>query len=189
MSDWPPYAPERTHVVAFGSIVQQFARHEYLIQAIIAKLIGASYPNTALITSDLGYAGKRNAILSLLKVIDIKDKTRERIAWHLGELHKQNQLRNHIAHSLWTTGTRLNSIKPLGADARGGQAKFNGLDEDDRDYTIDEFIDIADELSENYDRFVSFLNSVKLLTPLPIAENIEHRSSPTSSSEGTPSDK
>jgi hypothetical protein len=101
------------HMVAFGSIVQHFARHENLMQSVMSMLLQVPMSNIAFLTGGLGYASKRDARLSLLRDIEIAQDRKERIRWFLGELHKFNQLRNHIAHSVWKAGTRPQSIKPL----------------------------------------------------------------------------
>jgi hypothetical protein len=101
------------HMAAFGSIVQHFARHEYLMQSIMSMLLKVPVSNIAFLTGGLGYAAKCDALLSLLRDIEIAEDQKERIRWFLGELHKFNQLRNHIAHSVWKAGTRPQSIKPL----------------------------------------------------------------------------
>jgi hypothetical protein len=187
MTDRSEYVVTADHMAAFGSIVQEFARHEYLMQTLARSLLHAPHlSNVALLTAGLGYSGKRDAILSLLRDVELPDGQAERVRWFLGELHKHNQLRNHIAHSIWKAGTRAESIKPLGADARGGKARFIGLDPAEKDWLLDELIDAANELGTNYDRFVDYLESVSLMPPRPMAEKTEQSSSPTSSSEGSP---
>ena len=165
MADNLEYVPTFDHMAAFGSIVQHFARHEHLMQGIACALLRVPLSNVALLTAGLGYSGKRDAILSLLRDVDIETDRVERIRWFLGELHKHNQLRNHIAHSLWKTGTRPDSIKPLGASARGGNARFLGQGDGEKDWLLHELIDVADELGANYDRFVDYLYAAGLMPP------------------------
>jgi hypothetical protein len=167
MTDSGIYEVEPDHMTAFGCIVQHFARHEYLMQSVMCMLlkIPNSLSNVALVTSGLGYTGKRDALLSLLRDVDIDASQRERIRWFMGELHKHNQLRNHVAHSMWKAGERPGSIKPLGANPRGGKAKFVGHDPNEPDYLLDELTEIADELGRNFDGFRDYLDSVGLMTP------------------------
>src|SRR5439155_24845022 len=58
------YILDFQHMGVFGTIVQNFARHEYLMQAIMAALLSAPLSNAALITAGLGYSGKRDALLA-----------------------------------------------------------------------------------------------------------------------------
>lgn len=162
------------HMAAFGSIVQHFARHEYLMQGIMCALLKVPASNIGLITAGHGYAGKRDALRSLLHDIEIAADRKERIVWFLGQLHKHNQLRNHIAHSMWIAGTRPNSVKPLGVDPRGGDAKFIGLDPAEKDYLLRELVKIADELGKT--TIGSSLISIASASCRPnIAQNVAHR--------------
>jgi hypothetical protein len=165
------YVVEPAHMAAFGSIVQHFARHEYLMQGIMCAMLKVPLSNVAMMTSGLGYAGKRDALRSLLRDVEIAGNLRERIVWFMGELHKHNQLRNHVAHSMWKEGTRPGSIKPIGADPRGGDAKYLGLDPSEKDYLLVELIEIADELGHNLRKFMIFLDGVGLMLPKHPAEN------------------
>ena len=63
---------------------------------------------------------------------------------------------------MWRDGTRPQSIKPIGVIARGGNAKYRGLNPEEPDYLLDELINIADSLGDNYDEFVKYLKSVDL---------------------------
>jgi len=188
MTERPQYTPDLEHMAVFGTIVQSFARHEFLMQGIMAALLNVPLSNAALITAGLGYSGKRDALLSLLRDVSLPDDQVERIRWFLGELHKHNQLRNHIAHSLWKPGTRHGTIKPVGAIARGGLARFLGSDPNEEDWSLRDLATIADELSTNYNRFLDYAEKASLIPPR-MAAKTEQRSSPTSSSEGTPSAK
>jgi hypothetical protein len=78
------------HMVAFGSIVQHFARHENLMQSVMSMLLQVPMSNIAFLTGGLGYASKRDARLSLLRDIEIAQDRKERIRWFLGELHEFN---------------------------------------------------------------------------------------------------
>jgi hypothetical protein len=66
--DRAEYVVTQDHMTTFGSIVQGFARHEYLMQTLARSLLNAPHlSNVALLTAGLGYAGKRDATLSLLR--------------------------------------------------------------------------------------------------------------------------
>jgi hypothetical protein len=157
------YEVRPEHMAVFGAIVRHFARHEYLMQGIMCALLKVPFSKVTLLTSGLGYSGKREALLSLLRDVEIEENTRDRVRSFVGELHKHNQLRNHVAHSMWKEGTRANSIKPIGADARQGRAKFIGHDPTEEDYLLDELVNVANELGRNFDSFRNFLDSVGLM--------------------------
>jgi hypothetical protein len=129
------------------------------MQALMGQMLGIDVGAASLLTAGLGYAGKRDALLSLLQHSTLPPNQIEKIRWHLGNLHKHNQLRNQIAHSLWGKGKRPDAIKPHYVIVRSGAGKFYGVDPNERDYTSDEIARIGDELVENYDRFLDFLSA------------------------------
>jgi len=83
----------------------------------------------------------------------------EKIRWYLGEIHKHNDLRNSIAHSIWVKGKRSGSIKPFHIKVRGGQLKLMGaaISTHEIDYTSAELKKIAHELAVTIDKFGEFL--------------------------------
>jgi hypothetical protein len=71
-SQLPPSPVKPSHMAAFGSIIYQFARHEYLMQSIMRVIAGARTEiDVVIMTSGLGYAGKRDALRSLLHTTKI----------------------------------------------------------------------------------------------------------------------
>lgn len=151
-------------MTAFGAIVQWFARHEFLMQGAIAGALGISAAHAAMATSLLSHTQKHDTLKSLLKFESASaNRHAERIAWYLGETKKYLRLRNDIAHSVWKVGARPGSIRPMYATARGGDGKFVGHADDERDYIVQDLAQIADELSDRYDQFEHFLRSNGLL--------------------------
>ncbi|QEX23793.1 hypothetical protein FRZ61_37320 [Hypericibacter adhaerens] len=157
------YAPTEGHFLAFGQIIQGFARHEHIMQALMGKLVGAEISIAYLLTTGLGYAGKRDTLLSLLRHVSLPAEQIERIRWYLGELHKHNKLRNHIAHSMWVAAGRPGAIKPHAAVVRGGVGQFVGFDPDEPAYTSDELIAIGNEIAKNYNDLLDYLAGAKLV--------------------------
>lgn len=156
------------HFRAFGAIIHMFARFEVLMIAIMNKITGADIPYLFMMMAELPYHRKRDTLLALIKSGTIPSEQIERVTWFLGELHKWNKLRNFIAHLAWKEGKRPHSIKPFGLSGRGGKVTAIGYDPDDRDYTDEELVDIANELESLYSRFQEYLFSVNLLpTPQP----------------------
>jgi hypothetical protein len=120
------------HFRAFGGIIHMFARHETLMVGAMSMLLGIDTANLQMITAELPYRGKREALLAMIKIKSLPADQIERIAWFLGELHKYSALRNAIAHSAWKCGARPNSVKPLSLSVRGGEVTFKGVDEGER---------------------------------------------------------
>jgi hypothetical protein len=124
------YVVTRAQMERFGVIVQWFARHETLIQLTISGVSGADFVNVVALTLGLGYSGKRDALLSLLRLSPPSESHVERIRWFAGELHKHSQLRNSIAHHTWLEGARPDSIKPIYL-MRGRQGTVVGILDDE----------------------------------------------------------
>lgn len=151
------------HFRAFGAIIHLFARHEALMVGVMSTLTKTELYAIGLLTAELPYRGKRETMLAMLKDYRVDGTIRERISWFMGELHKHNQLRNHIAHSRWTAGNRPKSIKPISLSIRGGTATMLGVNSEEKDYTDKEMINIAHELIRNRNQFATYLISNGLL--------------------------
>jgi hypothetical protein len=134
--------------------------------AIMSKITGADIPHVFLMMAELPYYRKRDTLLALVKESLPPEKS-ERVNWFLGQLHQWNKLRNSIAHSAWKEGKRLGSIKPFALSARGGKVTAIGFDQDERDYTDEELVDIANELISLRTQFQEYLYSVDLVPKEP----------------------
>ncbi len=181
------YPPTDEHLTGFGAIVQQFARFERLMEVTMAALLGANLGPVTILVAGLGYAGKRDALLSLTKAKIMPAKDQKKIIGFLDDLHKYAGLRNSIAHSVWKHGRRAGAIKPINLTVRGGTMRVRGLRQNEPDYTADELFEISGRLADLHNQFRDYLESASLFPA--IAENTERSSSPTSSSPGKPSDK
>ncbi len=166
------YAVSEDHLRAFGSIITTFARFERLIELVAAHVLGTSISMATVATSGLGYGAKCEATLALIGISPPKGSTdtAEKIKNFIDEFNKFSPLRNHVAHRVWKHGTKHNTIKPIGLSVRG-KLKGYGLRDDDREYTAQELIDIANLLIRQLSTFTEFLVS-NGITP-NIAENTD----------------
>lgn len=180
-----PLTPD--HFAAFGAIIHHFARHEYLMQCIVCALIEVPLVPVSILTVELGYRARRNALLSLMKARPLPKPQSRRIETFLAVLDKRNALRNAIAHQVWTKGKRPGSIRPVGVSIRTGEAKWKGFFADEAEYTADKLRRIANELGRAYDKFVAYLDSEGLLEDIPRKTEASIRS--TSPPNGKPSIK
>lgn len=171
MSNHEDYSVSITHMQAFGVIIQWFARHEYLMHLVAAALLKADLGAITMLMTGLGYAGKRDAINSLLTYVAIKAEVAAKIKQFLDDLHSYNRLRNSIAHNTWVEGSRPNAIKPLYVVVRGGSGRIVGMEESEQDYTPQELLDKANKIGALYNNFRDYLESIGLLSI--IEQNIE----------------
>jgi hypothetical protein len=161
------YPLTNDHLLAFGSIIQDFARFERLVEICISKILSANYTLTAITISNLGYRAKCQALETLLILTSWPDQERAHIVSRfITDFNSRTPLRNSIAHHPWKEGSRRESIKPLSAMSRGGKAKFQGVSDDERDYTADELFEIANSLKNIHDNFTKFLISVGAITSI-----------------------
>ncbi|MGO9786669.1 MAG: hypothetical protein ACLPL5_07670 [Stellaceae bacterium] len=165
MTDNNVYAPTGFQIMAFGQIIQTFARTETLWAAMVAKLINCTMDHSFVLMSGLSFRAKKNAVTSLIHHVSISATQKERIIWFVSQVAKHSRLRNSIAHHVWVTGTRPKSIKPSYFDIMGGKGEIIGDDDEEVDYTDEDLEIAADELSTLYNDFLAYLLSENLIDP------------------------
>ena len=174
------------HLTIFGAIVHQFARFERLIEETIHELLGAKQlAVTAMTLSALSYSNKKEALLSLLGIYDIKGVDGDKIKKYVTDFNAHSYLRNHIAHHTWIEGTRPGSIKPATISSRGGKLKVTGVLDSDQDYTISELDGIVRQLIQLATDFDSYMEKVG--SARAIAKKISRTKSGSSGSPESPS--
>jgi hypothetical protein len=160
------------HLILFGRIIQWFARHEVLMQEIMATVSGADATSIKLMTNTLSFAEKRDALLNLLHHRAVQIGRIDRIREHLEVPHTFTALRDDIAHSMWIEGKPenlispawltdgpLTAIKPL-HDIGGNTQPFIEGYEDKVTYTLDELREIYENLKNNYVRFHEYSDEI-----------------------------
>jgi hypothetical protein len=185
--DVPLLLPE--HYTIFGTIIQGFAEIEHMLQIGAAYLSKAKFGAVVLMMVGLGYAQKRDAFLALLRYAELPDDQTQQLRCILGEIHKHSAVRNWISHSIWVEGVRPGSFKPMQMKIRSGEQQALGVDEDERDFTLDDLRKIATDLITRKNELIGFFVAVGYLREGDIAVNMRHSNSDTSSSPGTPSAK
>ncbi|MBU6464254.1 MAG: hypothetical protein KGL35_11280 [Bradyrhizobium sp.] len=153
-------------LVAFGALLQCFARYEITIERAIASILQTDVSNVAILIRHLDLMDKRAALLALLKSHSIPDDRWERIFAHLTVPASNIGLRNHIIHSTWMASPEPKSIQPnwilqLPPEIEpisSGQ-KFG----DSSSYTLEMLTDTADNLTRSHERFVECLVEYDLI--------------------------
>jgi hypothetical protein len=145
------------HFACFGSIVHTFARLEFLIQSAMADIAGIDDTKVLLLTKALSYSQKRDTLYSYLKFYEVPESQQAEIKKLLDRAHEHNALRNNIAHALWREGIRPASIRAGYMDIRYGKGRIVGYDEDDKDYTLKELGNIADDLRSIVHALIRYL--------------------------------
>jgi len=94
---------------------------------------------------------------SYFQLYDVPAARQTEIKKLLDHAHNYSALRNNIAHALWVAGTRPKTIRAGYIDIRHGRGHIAGYDEDDKDYTMDELGDIANELISIANNLIRYL--------------------------------
>jgi hypothetical protein len=179
------YVTTNDHRLAFGSIIESFARFERLVELVISNALGTDIGMATIAISGLGFSAKCDTAIALItvKCTGNDSKNAEEITRFIREFNEFIGLRNHIAHRVWKPGRKPNTIKPLGLIVRG-KLKGYGLSNNDIEYTVKDLIDTANNLIKIYDDFKDFLVSCNI-TPV-IAEKTEDTSAGLNKSPDSP---
>ncbi len=136
------------HLTYFGAITHGFARHELLMQRIMAHAMGADDSSTIQLTKTMSFSQKRDALLALLRHRDVPLDQIDAIRDHLKLPSRLRALRDDICHSDWTAGVAMDSIQPAWIfnqpptikpiHATAGAGTFFEDDDDRSEYSLGE---------------------------------------------------
>lgn len=165
------------HRLAFGTIINNFATLEHLIDELILKLIGAD-----LVEEKQRSSASANAII-LLSKLQTREKTDflrsldgvevEHGSWIgsgltaiLDRIKTKATLRNNVAHCIWDDGRRPGHIKPLVISA-GGNLKIMGPRHNEKEWSAQDLAQAADEIIEITRDLMKWMESHGLRLRLP----------------------
>jgi hypothetical protein len=163
------------HLLVFGAIIQWFARHELLIEDVIATVAGAEPASVMLLTRNLDFDDKRLALLDLLRHWKFPLDRFDQINEYLMVPHSLMPLWRDIVHSEWVPGVSSSwiqpdwilrptaRVKPLHDDAAAPSENFLERDQDKVAYTLDDLSQIVQALAANHQRFSEYLHDVGLV--------------------------
>lgn len=177
-----PYVIMPEHAAAFGYIIHLFAKFEQNMQIAVAGMLDIDFGSAMLLMGDTTYRQKRQTTRHIHTTRGIDGRIHAKFNDLLDEFHSFSSLRNHIAHSIWTTGQRKNSIKPMYVKLRGDFPKPIGHWHNEKDYTLTELQEAANTLNDILRRFDAFLVETGLLER--VDANIEKINDPTQASPG-----
>lgn len=178
------YTVDQDHLELFGRITVFYAYNELGFKMIVAWLAGVEQERFWVMASPYNANDLYNVSKSIVKLVlpDEKNSDRVRLINLIGEWKRHSTVRNHIAHAIWTTGTREDSIRPVYMNIREGRADGRGYGPEEKDYTLDELIDHATALEKNYRSIQSFIVE-KGFAP-DMAENTPDANASSDSSDG-----
>lgn len=164
------------HLVFFGSIVQLYARHEALMQEVMATVSGADVTSIRLLTTGFNFSEKEAALFNLLRHRVVPIDQIDQIRNYLQMPNTYLLLRNDIVHSTWTDALPKNAVRPLWLthgqmealkpvhDVDQGSKEFIEDYQDTVTYTLDDLREISENLAMNYTGFRDYITKVKLIS-------------------------
>ena len=167
------------HLVFFGTIVQLYARHEVLMQEIMATVSGADVTSIRLLTIGFNFPEKQAALFNLLRHRVVPIDQIDQIRNYLQMPNTYLSLRNDIVHSTWTDALPQNAVRPLwlthGAQAAlkpvhdidKGSKEFIEDYQDSVTYTLNDLREIGENLAMNYTEFRDYMAKVNLIASHP----------------------
>ncbi len=165
------------HFLLFGRITQAYARHEALMEEIMAAVSGADATSVKLMTNHLPFGWKRAVMLNLLRHRGVPVGRIDEVLAFFAPLHTMLQLRDDIAHSSWVQTDPLTAIKPswLNTGPRwalkpvhdiAGEGKTYVEDDVEQfTYTLESLVEVADRLDENEAALKRYLAAADLAPP------------------------
>ncbi len=175
--------PNNRQLLAFGAITHYYASAESGIKIVLAGMLEIDLAEFLILTEPHSSLDLRNVAKSIAKHRFKQTPEIEQFRQIVGDLGSFGALRNNIAHSRWSRGSRRNSIKPFRIDIRSGVAKFHGAEEEECDWTTGELIAEADKLIRLNRRITQLLVDTGIAARM--AANDEARSDPIEASEGS----
>jgi len=165
--DDPNCLTER-HLLLFGTIVHWFARYELLMQQIMAVVAQVESGCILLLTRDLDFSEKRQALFDLLRHREIPLDQYDNVNRYLMVPHTLTPLRDDIAHSGWVRRASSDGIQPdwvLRLPPSVQPLHGAGLIEREEDkitYSLADLAEIVETLATNYERFADYLHEIGL---------------------------
>ena len=175
------------HATAFGYIIHTFAKLEFHMQTAVAGMLDTDVATAILLMGDTNYRQKRQVVRNIHQTRGIDGYVHPDLTNLLDEIHAHSGLRNHIAHSIWTSGQRPESIKPMYLKTRGKFPTPVGDWHNEKDYTLEELRAAANILNDILRRFLQFLEDTGLMAR--VAANMEKIAESTEESPGNPSSR
>jgi len=175
------------HAEAFGYIIHSFAKLELHMQTVVAGMLDTDVATAILLMGDTNYRQKRQTVRNIHQTRGIDGLVHPGLTDLLDEMHTYSGVRNHIAHSIWTSGQRPGSIKPMYLKLRSEFPAPVGHWHNEKDYTLEELRAAASSLNDISRRFVQFLEDTGLMAR--VTANIEKIAESTDESPGNPSSK
>jgi len=112
---------------AFGHLVYQAANVETGLKVCLAAMLNIRPVHVLALAEPYTGPQLRQVVKSLAKSSPWPDGALDRLVELIGRSKANKNLRNHVAHSRWTKGTREGSIKPMGMKINNEKIEPSGI--------------------------------------------------------------
>jgi len=143
------------NLLVFGKIVHLYAQIEWGVRSMLAGILETPLVEALVASEPYSASALKNVVKSATKLSRLSTGEQEEIIQIVGNWGAFAGLRNAIAHRRWETGTRPDSIRPVGIDIRSGKPVMIG-DTEDRDWIEAELLAEAQKLHELNQRAIAF---------------------------------
>lgn len=141
---------------AFGHLVYQAANVETGLKVCLAAMLDIRPVHVLALAEPYTGPQLRQVVKSLAKSSPWPDGALDRLVELIGRSKAHKYLRNHVAHSRWTDGTRNGAIKPIGMKINNEKIEVFGHRDDEKDWLPEEIVKAAEELREFCDELIAF---------------------------------
>jgi hypothetical protein len=171
-----PTCLEQAHVERFGTIVQWYARHELLMQEIIASVTGSDLGSIILLTQHHDVATQMEAVRDLLQRHAVPLNQVDQILAYLTLLGTFAPLHHDILHASWVRGHLPDSIQPdwilrrppvieaVREDMHLPRRSFLGRETGEHSFCLEDLDSIARQLATNHAGLSRYLGEIGLVT-------------------------
>lgn len=149
--------------VLFGFIIAMFAKLERQMTIAMAGLLDTDLGTAAILMSSAGFSTKRQTLHHINWTTPMAGTFNADLSALLAEIEQLTKVRNLIAHSIWASGTRPDSIRPMNIDTRGKKLKLVGYEHTERDYTVDDIRNEGRKIDTVQRRLIALLESSGLI--------------------------
>lgn len=145
------------HLEAFGRIITLYAFVEVGLKVTLTAMLRSDYVH--LMTAPYSSSVLQSVAVAITVMHFSDDDPDRKVLLELLDRYARHAtLRNHIAHAMWTKGTRAGAVRPVYMRVQHGKAKPRGYGSHEPDYNLEELQQEAAALHAIHQELQSFLN-------------------------------
>lgn len=156
MTNSPPPVLSTKHYTGIGRVIVRWARLESRMIEAIRALLRIPSSDAVIAFWHMNYFDKRDRISALTLLREPDGKQKKHLESLTSRMDDAYDLRNLVAHSIWSKGKRRSTISPFVVKARGGQIKIGGHNLKVDDFSAQRLMSEADKIERLEEDFRQF---------------------------------